>query len=82
MTMLVAFPLLDSSSTELISGQWMAEGWSSWCTDRGPDNDCNHDYTGYYQICCLNNMIPLRSDIHALWDAYEIGVDVRVSPTP
>jgi hypothetical protein len=49
------------------------------CTDRGPDDNCTHDYTGYHQICSLNNMIPLRTDIHGLWDEYEIGVDVNVN---
>jgi hypothetical protein len=66
-------------SAELISVQWVSSGWPSSCTDRGPGDDCSHDYTGYHQICCLNNMIPLRADIRYLWDAYEIGVDVRVS---
>lgn len=29
------------------------------------------------------NMIPLRADVHGLWDVYEIGVDVYVStPIP
>jgi len=46
------------------------------CTDRGPDDNCTHDYTGYHQICSLNHMIPLCTDIRALWDEYEIGVDV------
>jgi hypothetical protein len=67
-------------STELISGQWVSNGWPTLCTDRGPDGNCSHEYVGYHQICCLNNMIPLRSDVHLLWDAYEIGVDVFVSP--
>jgi len=26
-------------------------------------------------------MIPLRVDIHRLWDAYEIGIDIRVRPS-
>lgn len=55
---------------------WVANRWPTSCTDRGPDDNCSHEYTGYHQICCLNNMIPLRSDVHNLWDAYEIGVDV------
>ena len=63
----------------LISGQWVSNGWSRFCTDLGPGNRPSHEYTGYHQICCLNNMIPLRSDVHTLWDAYEIGVDIRVS---
>jgi hypothetical protein len=50
--------------------------------DRGPDNDCNHAFTGYHQICCLNNMIPLCADIHCLWDVYEIGIDVNVRLQP
>jgi HNH endonuclease len=70
---------LDRLSAELISGQWVASEWSKYCTDSGPDDKCSHKYTGYHQICCLNNMIPLRSDVHALWDAYEIEVDVSVS---
>ena len=69
----------NHSSAELMSSQWVSMGWSMSCTDRGPDGNCIHDYTGYHQICCLNNMIPLRSDVHDLWDAYEIGVDVYVN---
>ena len=49
------------------------------CNDRGPDNNCTHDYTGYQQICSLNNMVPLRTDVHSLWGEYEIGVDVNVN---
>ena len=34
---------------------------------------CSRKYTGYHQICRINNMIPLRSDVHDL-----IGVDIHV----
>ena len=54
---------------ELISGQWKAENWERSCTDKGPGNDCEHGYTGYHQICSLNNMIPLRSDVRSLFDS-------------
>jgi hypothetical protein len=66
-------------SPELIPSQWVSSGWQSLCTDTGLDDNCTHDYTGYHQICSLNNMISLRSDVHDLWDDYEIGVDVNVN---
>lgn len=51
------------------------------CTDNGPDGDYSHEYTGHHQmISCLNNMIPLRTDVRFLWDAYEVGADIFVSP--
>jgi len=56
---------------------WVLQGWPEYCSDRGPEGNCSHDYTGYHQICCLNNMIPLRADVHRLWDVYEIGVDIH-----
>lgn len=31
-----------------------------------------------YNICSLNNMIPLRVDVHKLFDAHEIGIDIHV----
>jgi len=31
-------------------------------------------------MCCLNNMIPLRSDVHELFDSFEIGIDIHVCP--
>jgi len=56
--------------------QWVSKKWSTACTDCGPDGKCSHEYTDFHQICCLNNMIPLRADIQKLWDANEIGVDI------
>ena len=78
-TRLVAF--FTCLPTKLIFGQWVADGWPSICTDHGPNSDDKHNYTGYHQICCLNNMIPLCADAYFLWDSYKIGVDVSVSPT-
>jgi hypothetical protein len=62
-----------------VDSEWVLQGWPEYCSDRGPEGDCSHDYTGYHQICCLNN-IPLRADVHRLWDVYEIGVDIHASP--
>jgi hypothetical protein len=69
-------------STLLISGQWVSEDLSTYCDDRGPNNNCEFKYTGFNQMCCLNNMTPLRSDVHDLFDAYEIVVDIFVSLPP
>ncbi|KAH9969241.1 hypothetical protein BJV74DRAFT_799381 [Russula compacta] len=56
---------------------WVSSRWLTCCTNNGPDNKVSHEYTGYHQICCLNNMILLRSDVHNLFGAYEIGVDIH-----
>lgn len=29
-------------------------------------------------MCCLNNMILLRNDVHAAFDAHQIGIDTNV----
>lgn len=31
--------------------------------------------------CRLNDMIPMRADVHQLFDAFEVGIDVHVCPT-
>jgi hypothetical protein len=71
--------LPSTACPQLISGQWVLDKWPALCTDRGPDGNCSHEYTGYHQICCLNNMIPLRADLSVLWREYYVGVDVWVS---
>ncbi|KAI0251707.1 hypothetical protein BJV78DRAFT_1352930 [Lactifluus subvellereus] len=55
---------------------WAERRYDNQCQDHGPtDHHLDHDYIGYLHICCLNNMIPLRADIHALFDAHQIGID-------
>lgn len=61
---------------------WIAGGWEVLCTDHGPPGVSQfrrHDYTGYHHICCLNNMVCVRSDLHELIDSFEVGVDVHDS---
>ena len=58
--------------------QWVDGNWEQQCKDHGPDGRVNHNFTGYHHICCLNNMIPLRADVHELFDSFEIGIDVQV----
>ena len=35
-------------------------------------------YVGFRHMCSLSNMIPLRNDVHAAFDAHQIGIDVKV----
>ena len=53
-------------------------GFGRLCTDHGPDGQNRHEYTGWHHICCLNNMASVRSDLHELFDAFEIGIDFHV----
>ena len=62
----------------LILFQWLASGFEQLCTDHGPDGHSRHEYTGWHHICCLNNMACVRSDIHELFDAFELGIDFHV----
>lgn len=57
----------------------MAFGFEEYCRDNGPDGLGLHQDVGFQRICSLSNMIPLRADIHLLFDAYEFGIDVNVS---
>jgi hypothetical protein len=56
----------------------MQADWERQCLDHGPTGRVDSDFTGYHHICCLNNMIPLRADVHALFDENEIGIDTHV----
>ena len=62
----------------LIFLQWLASGFEGLWTDHGPDGQNRHEYTGWHHISCLNNMASVRSDLHELFDAFEIGVDFNV----
>ena len=62
----------------LIFLQWLASGFEQLCTDHGPDGQNRHEYTGWHHICCLNNMASVRSDLHELFDAFELGIDFHV----
>jgi len=59
---------------------WVRGDWEYCCTDHGPPGDqigLSHSYVGFHHICCLSNMIPLRNDVHALFDAHRIGIDTN-----
>lgn len=70
--------LFSHFRVELIFLQWLASGFEKLCTDHGPDGQNRHEYTGWHHICCLNNMAAVRSDLHELFDAFEIGIDFHV----
>ncbi|KAH9994670.1 hypothetical protein BJV77DRAFT_994047 [Russula vinacea] len=57
---------------------WLQANYGAQCPDHGPTgHELDSDYIGYHHMCCLNNMIPLRRDLHILFDLYEVGIDVH-----
>jgi hypothetical protein len=61
-----------------MSEQWIDENWERQCRDHGPTGHPNHDFTGYHHMCCLNNMIPLRANVHELFNTFEIAIYAHV----
>jgi hypothetical protein len=64
---------------KLILWQWLTNEYEKFCLDHGPpDAQQPQEYIGWHHICCLNNMVSVRVDIHELFDAFEIGIDFNV----
>jgi hypothetical protein len=65
----------------MMSEQWVDLDWERKCLDHGPTGSTGSNrrsFTGYHHMCCLNNMIPPRSDVREIFNAFEIGIDVHV----